>query len=70
MRRLRRRLDGLEAHAHQTMGGADSLLQAARDLVDDLADGVRIEVEVFGRTIPLVVRIDPGEKGERNGKDP
>lgn len=46
------------------MGGADSLLQAARDLVDDLADGVRIEVEVFGRTIPLVVRIDPEEKGE------
>lgn len=64
MGRLRRRLDGLESHAHQTMGGADSLLQAARDLVDDLADGVRIEVEVFGRTIPLVVRIDPEEKGE------
>ena len=66
MGRLRCRLDGLESHAHRTMSGADELVGLAKDLVADLADGVRIEVEVFGRTIPLVVRIDPDEKGESN----
>ena len=62
MGRLRRRLDGLESHAHQTMSGADALLAAARDLVQDLSDGVKVEVEVFGRKIPLVVKIDPREE--------
>lgn len=65
MLRIRRRLDGLEAHAHQTMAGADELVGLAKDLVADLADGVRIELELFGRTIPLVVRIDPAERDER-----
>lgn len=63
MGKLRRRLDGLEAHAHQTMSGADAVLAAGKDLMDDLRDGIKIEVEMFGRKLPLVVRIDPREEG-------
>jgi hypothetical protein len=61
MRRLRRRLDGLEAHAHQTMSGADVLLAAAKDLIDDLQDGVTIEAEFLGKTFPISIRILPDE---------
>lgn len=64
MGRLRRRLDGLESHAHQTMSGAGALLAAMRDLVADLQDGVNIELEVYGRTIPVVLRIDPKETSD------
>lgn len=64
MGRLRRRLDGLESHAHQTMSGADALLAAGKDLMDDLRDGIKVELEVFGRKLPLVVRIDPREESD------
>jgi hypothetical protein len=76
MGRLRRRLDGLEQHAHQTMTGADQLVVLAKDFVSDLADGVQIEIEVkrtgnlffdailekWGWKIPFTLRIDPREK--------
>ena len=61
MGRLRRRLDGLEQHAHATMSGADELVALAKDLLNDLADGVQIELELFGQKIPIVLRIDPRE---------
>lgn len=64
MGRLRRRLDGLESHAHQTMTSADVLLDAIRDLVADLADGIQIEVEIFGKKLPFTLRIDPRENSE------
>jgi len=76
MGRLRRRLDGLEQHAHQTMTGADQLVALAKDFVADLADGVQIEIEVkptgnqlidailerWGWKLPFTLRIDPREK--------
>lgn len=65
MFRLRRRLDGLEQHAHQTMSGADQLVALAKDLVDDLSDGVQVELEIFGRKLPFTLRIDPREEGEK-----
>lgn len=67
MGRLRRRLDGLETHAHQTMSGADQLLAALRDLVADLADGVSFELEVAGKKLPVVLRIVPKEEDDGNG---
>ncbi len=69
MGRLRRRLDGLEAHAHRTMSGADQLTALAKDLIADLADGIQIEVEIFGHKLPFILRIDPREKieGENHG---
>lgn len=75
MGRLRRRLDGLEQHAHATMSGADELVALAKDLLNDLADGVQVEVTIphtgnplldavidkFGGKLPFTLRIDPRE---------
>jgi len=46
------------------MSGADAVLAAGKDLMDDLRDGIKFEVERFGRKLPLVVRIDPREDGD------
>ena len=62
MRRLRARLDRLESHAHQTMGGADELVALAKALIEDLQDGVTVELTIFGKAIPIQLRIDPREK--------
>ena len=76
MRRLRQRLNGLEAHAHATMGSTDVLLAAMNDLVADLADGVEIELTIpkignllfdalidkWGGKLPFTLRIDPREE--------
>lgn len=62
MGRLRRRLDGLEAHAHATLSETDTVLGFAKDLLADLADGIKIEVDILGRTLPITIRIDPREE--------
>ena len=43
-RRLRGRLDGLESGAHQTMWDSRQLLAALKDLVEDVHDGVNIQL--------------------------
>jgi hypothetical protein len=43
------------------MSGADELVAIVKDLAEDLADGVQIELELFGRKFPIVLRIDPRE---------
>lgn len=62
MGRLRARLDRLENHAQQTMTGADELGELAKALVDDLRDGITIEIEIKGFKLPFALRIDPREK--------
>lgn len=62
MRRLRARLDDLEQHAHATMSGADELTAILKDLVADLADGIRFELEIAGRKLPITLTLDPREK--------
>ena len=58
--RVRRRLDRLEFNAHNTMFDAQDLIKLAKDLMDDIEqDGVTIEFEVFGKRIPIKVRIKP-----------
>jgi hypothetical protein len=46
------------------MSGADAVLAAGKDLMDDLRDGIKFEVEVFEWKLPLVLRIDPREDGD------
>ena len=65
MGRLRNRVAGLEAHAHSTMGGADELIALAKDLIEDLQDGVHFKLELMGRKIPVIITLDPREKEER-----
>ena len=60
-RRLRRRLDGLEYHAHSTMSSADRTLEMAKALIDELLDGVEIEMTVAGKVLPVTLRIKPEE---------
>lgn len=51
-RRLRRRLDRVEGHAHATLNSADASIQqaakliaaAVRDLADDIQDGFTISI--------------------------
>jgi len=62
MRRLRARIAGLEAHAHQTMDSGQALIELASDLVKDLQDGVTVEFEVFGLKIPVKIRIEPDDE--------
>jgi hypothetical protein len=62
MRRLRARLDRMEAQASMTMGDARDLLAVAQDLVADLADGIHFELEIAGRKLPITLTLDPREK--------
>ena len=71
MRRLRARLNGLEAHSHSTLAKGDVALLALQDLIADLADGVDITISVPSTGIPIIdalggklsftIRIDPKE---------
>lgn len=44
------------------MGGADELVALAKALIEDLQDGVTVELTIFGKAIPIQLRIDPREK--------
>ena len=75
---LRGRLDRLEGNAHATMGQAQFTLAAIREaalgLLEELQDGVTIEVKKTGNlmdffngkmdTLPLSLRIVPEETEE------
>ena len=65
MGRLRNRVAGLASHAHSTMSGADELIGLAKDLIEDLQDGVHIDLVVMGRKVPVTITLDPREKEER-----
>lgn len=56
-RRLRGRLDHLEGEASETM-------RLAQALLEDLQDGITLELELFGRTFPVSIRLDPREHAE------
>ena len=56
--RLRGRLDRLEGEASQTM-------KLARDLLEDLADGVSFTLEIAGKEIPIKLRLDPREDEDK-----
>ena len=62
MGRLRNRVAGLEAHAHSTMSGADELLRLAKDLIEDLQDGIHFNLEVMGRKLHITLTLDPREE--------
>ena len=59
MGRLRARLDRLENHAHQTMNEGEQLIALAEDLIKDLADGIKIELQINKTKIPIIIKIDP-----------
>jgi len=77
MGRLRKRLDGLEGHAHSTMSSADAKIERVAGLVEDfildLQDGMGITLERTGEDsiydfligkvdkLPLKVVIDISE---------
>ena len=44
LRRLRSRLDDLQANANQTMSEAQQLLRLAQVLVEELTDGIDVTV--------------------------
>lgn len=69
--RFRSRIDALEAHAHETMSSGDeaialakTLIALAKALVEDLQDGVTIELQSKDGQwkLPFVLRIDPREE--------
>jgi len=76
LRRLRQRLDGLESHSHQTLNKADQATGLIKVLIEDLSDGVNIEIgvkptgiplidsvlEKWGWKLPFTFRIDPREE--------
>ena len=73
IRKLRGRLDQLQGKANLTMDDARELIGIAKDLVDDLTDGIGVTVHVdegaaktvlglvMGKAgdLPLTVQIDP-----------
>lgn len=70
-RRLKSRIDVLEAHAHETMKGGDEAIALAKTaialakaLVEDLQDGVNIQLQSKDGQwkLPFVLRIDPREE--------
>ena len=73
-RRLRRRLDAMQSQASGTMFNVNELIDAGRDLMDDVQDGVTVTIErdpdagtildfITGKTdrLPLSIRIDVEE---------
>jgi hypothetical protein len=55
--RLQARLDGLEAHAHGTLTGADNLILLAKDLLLDLKDGFGITLRPVEGFPQFMVRL-------------
>lgn len=64
-RGLRGRLDRLEANAHATMGAARSEMAEAVDLLrgflEELEDGITIQLTIAGRKLPVEIRLVPDE---------
>lgn len=74
LRRLRGRLDQLQGNANFTMAQAQELIALAKDLLDDLKDGIGISAQLEdnaartlmgmvlkgrGGKIPMTVEVDP-----------
>ena len=73
IRRLRGRLDQLQNNANLTMADAQELIGMAKELLDDLTDGISVTVHIdegaaktlvgilMGKAgkLPLVVAVDP-----------
>lgn len=59
-RRLRGRLDALQADAHDTM-------EFAREVLEDFKDGFYIELELKGKTLPLRIRLIADEEVAESG---
>lgn len=80
-RRLRNRLDSLEAQASQTMSGADQLIAAGRALLEEVEDGFTLELVRDGSatimdflmgkvdTLPIKVRVCLGEPVDGDVKE-
>ena len=62
---LKNRLDAVQGHAHATMNTAQQSIQASEAAVlgffEELLDGVTLEVQIGGKTLPIKVRIVPRE---------
>ena len=64
LRRLRGRLDQLQGEANLTMAQAQALLAVAEALVEDLADGVGITVNVDAGAAKTIMGIMLGKAGK------
>jgi len=55
------RLDAVQGHAHQTLGQAQTSMQnveaAVLGLIDELQDGITLELRIGDRTFPVSLRI-------------
>jgi len=69
-RGLRARLNRIEGNAHATMNAAKREISDAGDLIagliEELQDGVKLELEIGGKTLPVSLKIVLREDDEQS----
>ena len=60
-RRIRRTLSGADV----TMASARQTLMVLEALLEDLQDGISLELKIGDKILPVSIRIDPREEHER-----